>query len=135
MGETARKVHERRLKWYGHVMRREEHYVGRRAMVMKVQGRRKRGSPKRRWLDKVKDDIKKKVPDCRLMMCTTVLHGGICHRTSTPHKSENKVKRKEEDSSLVFYYIWFLEPNRLQVDQTSKGVVHIIKSTYFLALM
>ena len=27
---------------YGHVMRREEHYVGRRAMEMKVQGRRKR---------------------------------------------------------------------------------------------
>ena len=25
-----------RLKWYGHVMRREEHYVGRRAMLMKV---------------------------------------------------------------------------------------------------
>ena len=39
-------------------MRREEHYVGRRAMVTKVQGRRKR--PKRRWLDKVKDDIKEK---------------------------------------------------------------------------
>ena len=47
---------------YSHmyVMRREEHYVGRRAMVMKVQGRRKRGRPKRRWLDKVKDDIKEK---------------------------------------------------------------------------
>ena len=27
---------------------------------MKVQGRRKRGRPKRRWLDKVKDDIKEK---------------------------------------------------------------------------
>ena len=24
------------------------------------------------------------------MMCTTVLHGGVCHRTSTPHKSGNK---------------------------------------------
>ena len=42
------------------MMRREEHYVGRRAMVMKVQGRRKRRRPKRRWLDKVKDDIKEK---------------------------------------------------------------------------
>ena len=41
-------------------MRREEHYVGSRAMVKKVQGRRKRGTPKRRWLDKVKDDIKEK---------------------------------------------------------------------------
>ena len=27
---------------------------------MKEQGRRKRGRPKRRWLDKVKDDIKEK---------------------------------------------------------------------------
>ena len=60
VGEITKKVQERRLKWYGHVMRREEHYVGRRATVMKVQGRRKRGRPKRRWLDKVKDDIKEK---------------------------------------------------------------------------
>ena len=51
VGEITKKVQERRLKWYGHVMRREEHYVGRGAMEMKVQGRRKRGRPKRRWLD------------------------------------------------------------------------------------
>ena len=56
--EITKKVQERRLKWYGHVMRREVHYVGRRAMDMKVQGRRKRGKPKRRWLDRVSDDIK-----------------------------------------------------------------------------
>ena len=42
------------------VMRREDHFVGRRAMEMNVQGRRKRGRPKRRLLDKVKDDIKEK---------------------------------------------------------------------------
>ena len=31
------------------------------------------------------------------MKCTTVLHGGVCHRTSTPHnhKSGNKMKRKK----------------------------------------
>ena len=61
VGDTTKKVQERRLKWYGHVMRREEHCVGRRAMEMKVQGRRKRGRPKGRWLDKVKDYIKEKV--------------------------------------------------------------------------
>ena len=37
------------------------HYVGRRAMVMNVQRRMQRGRPKRRWLDKVKDDIKDNV--------------------------------------------------------------------------
>ena len=35
-------------------------YVGSRAMVMKVQGRRQRGRCKRRWLDRVRDDIKEK---------------------------------------------------------------------------
>ena len=26
------------------------------------------------------------------MMCTTMLHGGVCYRTSTPHKMGNKMK-------------------------------------------
>ena len=42
VGEMAKKVQERRFKWYGHVMRREEDSVGRIAMEIKVQGRRKR---------------------------------------------------------------------------------------------
>ena len=29
------------------------------------------------------------------MMCMTELHGGVCHRTSTPHKSWNKMKEKK----------------------------------------
>ena len=96
VGEITKKVQERRLKWYGHATRREEHYVGSRTMVMKVQGRRKRGRPKRSWLDKVKDDIKEKgLSASRLMMCTTVLDGGVCHRTSTPHKSGNTMKEKK----------------------------------------
>ena len=66
VGEITKKVQERRLKWYGHVMRREGHYVGRRVMVMKVQERRKRG---------------------------------VCHRTSTPHKSGKKMKEKERLNS------------------------------------
>ena len=57
VGEITKKVQERR---YGHVMRIEERYVGSRAMEMKVQRRRRRGSPKRRWLDTVNDDIKEK---------------------------------------------------------------------------
>ena len=53
--KIANKVQEMRLQWYGHVMRREEHYVGRRAMEMELglQGRRKRGRRKRRWLYRV----------------------------------------------------------------------------------
>ena len=31
------------------------------------------------------------------MMCMTELHGGVCHRTSTPHKSGNKMKEKKKN--------------------------------------
>ena len=31
------------------------------------------------------------------MMCTTLLHGGVCKLTSTPHKSGNKMKEKEKN--------------------------------------
>ena len=34
--------------------------------------------------------------DCRLMKCTTMPHGGVCYRTSTPHKSGNKMKEKKK---------------------------------------
>ena len=35
-------------------------YNGKKGMEKEVQGRRKRGRPKRRWLDGVRDDIKEK---------------------------------------------------------------------------
>ena len=37
-----------------------QYTVGRRAMEMKVQGRRKRVRPNRRWLDRVRVDTKEK---------------------------------------------------------------------------
>jgi len=39
------------LRWYGHMLRREEDHVTRRALEMKVEGRRKTGSLRRRWMD------------------------------------------------------------------------------------
>ena len=44
VGEIVKKVHESRLKWYGHVLRREEASVGKRMMVMEVPGERRRES-------------------------------------------------------------------------------------------
>ena len=37
VGEIAKKVKERRRNWCGHMMRREDHYLGRRVMEMEVQ--------------------------------------------------------------------------------------------------
>ena len=57
VGEISKKVQESRLRWYGHVLRREDEYVGKRVMAMEVPGKRKRGSLKRRWLDNIKNDL------------------------------------------------------------------------------
>ena len=35
------------------------------------------------------------------MMYTTGLHGGVCHRTSTPHKSGIKMKKKKKNQLLI----------------------------------
>ena len=45
-GEISKKVQESRLKWYGHVLGREDEYVGKRMVVMEVPGKRRRGRPK-----------------------------------------------------------------------------------------
>ena len=60
VGEISRKVQESRLKWYGHVLRREEEYVGKRVMAMEVPGKRRRGRPKRRWMDTIGNDLSEK---------------------------------------------------------------------------
>ena len=51
------KMREGRLRWYGHVMRRDQEYVGRKMMEMELPEKRRRGRPKRRFLDVVKEDM------------------------------------------------------------------------------
>ena len=52
------KMREGRLKWYGHVMRRDKEYVERKMIEMELPGKRKRGRPKRRFLNLVKKDMR-----------------------------------------------------------------------------
>ena len=51
------KMREGRLRWYGHVMRRDQEYVGRKMMEMELPEKMRRGRPKRRFLDVVKEDM------------------------------------------------------------------------------
>ena len=57
VGEISKKVQESRIKWYGHVSRREDEYVGKRVLGMEVPGKRRRGRPKRRWMDNIRNDL------------------------------------------------------------------------------
>ncbi|KAK3574346.1 hypothetical protein QTP86_005153 [Hemibagrus guttatus] len=58
VGRLGDKVREARLRWFGHVQRRESEYIGRRMLDMELPGRRQRGRPKRRYMDGINDDMK-----------------------------------------------------------------------------
>ena len=53
--ERCRKA---RLRWFSHVKRRDQEYVGRKTLEMVPPGRRKRGRPKQRWMDCVNRDMR-----------------------------------------------------------------------------
>ena len=57
VGKFEDRVREARLQWFGHVQRRDDEYVGRKVMGMALPGRRRRGRPKRRFMDAVKEDM------------------------------------------------------------------------------
>ena len=75
---------------------------------MKVQLRRKRGRPKRRWLDSVRDhDIKENEEKGHSVEEVFDHTAGrrkgllVCHRTSTRHKSGNKMRKKKKKKTHV----------------------------------
>ena len=53
------KLWNARLRWYGHVKRREEGYVEKRMMEMAVPGRRKRGRSRRRWINLAREGMER----------------------------------------------------------------------------
>ena len=57
MGRFGEKTREARLRWYGHVLRKDDGYIGKRVLRMELPGKRKRGRPKRRFMDVVKEDM------------------------------------------------------------------------------
>ena len=60
------KVREARLRWYGHVQRREEGDCVKRILEANVGGQRSRGRQRKRWIDVVKynmEDLQLNVED------------------------------------------------------------------------
>ena len=54
LGEKTR---EARLRWYVHVRRKDDGYIGRRMLRVELPGKRKRGRPTKRYMDVVKEDM------------------------------------------------------------------------------
>ena len=57
--KARRQTSECKAMLYGHLKGKEEGYVGKRMMEMAVPGRRKRGSPRRRWMDLARDNLER----------------------------------------------------------------------------
>ena len=47
------------VRWYGHVIRRKDENILKKAMMMEVNGQRKRGRPKMTWKRQVEESVKK----------------------------------------------------------------------------
>ena len=47
------------VRWYGHVMRRDDDNMQKKAMMLEVKGQRKRGRPKMTWRRQVEESVKK----------------------------------------------------------------------------
>ena len=57
MERFGEKTREARLRWYGHLRRKDDGYIGRRMLRMELPEKRKRGRPERRFMDVVKDEM------------------------------------------------------------------------------
>ena len=59
VGRFVEKTREARLRWYGHVLMRDDGYIGRWMLRMELPGQRQRGRPtiKMRFMDVVKEGM------------------------------------------------------------------------------
>jgi hypothetical protein len=57
MGEHKNGIRKRRLKWYGYVMRMGEDKIPNKTLHTKNAGKRLRGRPRIRWIDRFIKDI------------------------------------------------------------------------------
>ena len=55
--QASKKITEKRLKWYGHVVRIKEEHIVRRMFDVIIPGKRSRGRPNLRWKYACKRDM------------------------------------------------------------------------------
>ncbi|EYC43534.1 hypothetical protein Y032_0490g2377 [Ancylostoma ceylanicum] len=87
------KMREARLRWYRHVLRSEDSSVAKSAMNTTVEGRRPRGRPKTRWLDRIEDDMR--LLKLVWMTCSIEGNGAVVRGTPTPEHEKQARKKKK----------------------------------------
>ena len=92
VGEISKKVQESRLKWYGHVLRREDECVGKRVMGMECRG--KEGEEDQSGSDLIASGTTCGRENCQGRTHKTGLDVGVSQDTSTPHKSGKRCRRR-----------------------------------------
>ena len=73
---------QKRLSWYGHVMRRDETHITKSTLRTTVTGTRPRGRPKMRRLDTLKSDMR--IYGINPEMATDRKRWSVMVKTSTP---------------------------------------------------
>ena len=53
-------LRQKRLRWFGHIARRDEEVEIKKVFELKIEGQTKRGRPVKQWIDMVEEDMKKR---------------------------------------------------------------------------
>jgi len=93
------KVREARLRWYGHIQRREEDDCVKRILEANVGGQRSRGRQRKRWIDVVKHNME----DCSSTwrMPRIELNGEREPVWLTPHLRDPQPEGERERSGMI----------------------------------
>ena len=58
--DLEEQLRQKRLRWFEHIARRDEEVKIKKVFELKIEGRRKRARPVKRWIDVVEEDMKKR---------------------------------------------------------------------------
>ena len=100
MAQASTKITERRLNWYGHVMRRDGEHILRKVLRADIPGKRKRGRPKTRWKDAFQRDLKSTGLRAGEEMDRAMWRRKIISYTGDPTWEKPEEKKKIEFSNI-----------------------------------
>ena len=93
------------VRWYGHVLRRDDGHVLRKALEFEVRGKRKPGWPKKTWKMQVEKDSKSNVLEKKDAMNQARWRMGV-REIAAGVNPATPVHRNKPGSKLVWWFWW-----------------------------